>query len=351
MNDGVALLAHDSPLVDDVRRLAAIAGATVEVVAHPDGVRGCWRRSRLVLVDAALADRVVALDVGRRDGVVLLAEQTDRVEAWQSAARLGAQQVLAPGRDEQDLLDLMAVACDPADGPPAPVVGFLPGSGGAGASTVAVAAAVRAAAAGREVTLVDADPAGGGLELLLGAERVDGLRWSDLADVRGVVASQALDDALPHVAGVRLVSHTSAAPADVPADAMTAVLAAARRRASVVVVDLPRSPGSAAAAALGRCDVVVVVVLAEVRAIAAAGLALRSAGSRLADLRLVVRTPARSRLRASEVGAALGLPVAATVPHDTDLAAAADRGDLPRALGRSTVGRIAEQLLTAAVPL
>jgi secretion/DNA translocation related CpaE-like protein len=304
-----------------------------------------------VLVDAGAAERLLSLDLADRSGVVLLADEVDRLEVWRAAARLGAREVLATGRDEQALLDLLATAGDPVDGPPGTVVGVLPGSGGAGASTLAVAVAIRAAGTDGAVTLVDADAAGGGLELLLGAERVGGLRWPDLADVRGVVASRALDEALPHVAGLRLLSHLSDATAAVPAEAMTAVLTAARRRASLVVVDLPRAPfDAAAAAALELCDVVVVVALAEVRAVAAAGLAVKAATSRSADVRLAVRPPARSRLRPVEVGTALGLPVVATVPHVGDLSAAADRGDLPRVLARSAVGRVTEHLLADLVP-
>jgi secretion/DNA translocation related CpaE-like protein len=225
------------------------------------------------------------------------------------------------------------------------MVGILPGSGGSGASTLAVAIALRAAAT-RPVTLVDADPAGGGLELLLGAERVEGLRWPDLADVRGVVASRALDEALPQAAGVRVVSHTAAAPCDVPPEAMTAVVSAARRHAALVVVDLPRRLTGASEVVAAACDVVVLVASAEVRAVAAAALALHVA-ARAADVRLVVRAPARSRLRPAEVGAALGVPVLATIPFVGELPAAADRGDLSRVLGRSGMLPVADLVLAA----
>ena len=52
---------------------------------------------------------------------------------------------------------------------------------------------------------------------------------------------------------------------------MRSVLAAARRRGGVVVVDLPRRVDEAAAEALAQLDVGLLVVPAELRAVAAAG--------------------------------------------------------------------------------
>ncbi len=71
---------------------------------------------------------------------------------------------------------------------PAPLVAVVGGRGGAGASVLATALALTAARRDLEVTLLDLDPLGGGLDLLLGAEAAPGLRWGDLRHVTGLPA-------------------------------------------------------------------------------------------------------------------------------------------------------------------
>ena len=56
-----------------------------------------------------------------------------------------------------------------------PVICVVGGSGGVGASTLAAALAFVAARQAARSVLVDTDRLGGGLDLLIGAERVDGL--------------------------------------------------------------------------------------------------------------------------------------------------------------------------------
>ena len=45
------------------------------------------------------------------------------------------------------------------------------------------------AAQGHETALVDGDPLGAGLDLVLGEERTDGLRWPELNQFSGAVAA------------------------------------------------------------------------------------------------------------------------------------------------------------------
>ena len=61
-----------------------------------------------------------------------------------------------------------------------------------------------AARSGQRTALVDLDPAGGGLDLLVGAERLDGWRWPRLASARGHLGD--LGDQLPCVDGVEVLS-------------------------------------------------------------------------------------------------------------------------------------------------
>ena len=76
-------------------------------------------------------------------------------------------------------------------------------SGGVGASSLATAVAVRAVRAGLDVVLVDGCPLGGGLDVVLGAEQAQGVRWSDLSRLEGSADGPALLVRLPLAEGVR----------------------------------------------------------------------------------------------------------------------------------------------------
>ena len=72
-------------------------------------------------------------------------------------------------------------------------------------------------AAAPGVVLVDADPWGAGLDLLLGAERVEGLRWPEPdAPARPDVDRGALMAALPEVDGVHVLAASRSAPRRCP---------------------------------------------------------------------------------------------------------------------------------------
>ena len=45
--------------------------------------------------------------------------------------------------------------------------------------------------------MVDADPVGGGIDLVVGAEHAPGVRWPELAGTSGRLSAASLSDALP----------------------------------------------------------------------------------------------------------------------------------------------------------
>ncbi|KGN38097.1 hypothetical protein [Knoellia subterranea] len=79
----------------------------------------------------------------------------------------------------------------------APCIVVIGASGGLGASTWAAALARRVAVHFGECVLVDADVGGGGLDMTCGTEHLPGLRWPDLARLRGVTSGERLVGALP----------------------------------------------------------------------------------------------------------------------------------------------------------
>jgi secretion/DNA translocation related CpaE-like protein len=212
--------------------------------------------------------------------------------------------------------------------------------GGAGASTVAAALALASAPG---ALLVDGDAWGGGLDLLLGAERAEGLRWPELTGLRGRVAGDALLAALPEVAGVHVLAADRSAPAEVPEAAVVAVTEAAASTGSTVVLDLPRSaplPDGPVASA----DLAVLVVPARLRAAGAARLLVDSEGSPWGRAGLVVRT-VPGGLAVREVEDVVGRPVLATLPHDRSAVARSERGEPPSIAPRSPLGTVARRVL------
>jgi secretion/DNA translocation related CpaE-like protein len=217
--------------------------------------------------------------------------------------------------------------------------------GGAGASTVAAGLALAAAPG---VLLVDADPWAGGLDLLLGAERADGLRWPDLTGLRGRVDGDALLAALPEVEGVHLLSAARGAVTAPPVEALEAVVEAARSAGWRAVVDLPR-PGPAAGHEIaGEADLALLVVPARLRAVTAARLLVEEPTSAWARAHLVLRRT-HGGLTADEAADLVGRPVLAELPHDRGAVARGERGEPPAVGPRSPLGGLARKVL-AAVP-
>ncbi|MBP0456506.1 septum site-determining protein Ssd [Streptomyces montanisoli] len=322
------ILTEDVELLDDLLRLCAAAGADPAVHHKLPEERGSWEAAPLVLVgdDAAARCRGAV----RRPGVVLVGRDEDDPAVWQRAVEIGAECVVCLPDAEGWLVDRLADAAEGA-AEHAVTVGVIGGRGGAGASTLACALAVTAARAGRRTMLVDADPLGGGLDVLLGAEQADGRRWPDFAASKGRVAGTALEESLPRLHDLRVLSWDRGDAVAVGPDAMRSVLAAARRRGGVVVVDLPRRIDEPAAEALAQLDVGLLVVPAELRAVAAAERVASMVRMVLRDLRAVVRAPYAAGLDDAWVAEALGLPLAGELPPEPGLSDALDRGAPPGA--------------------
>lgn len=341
------IVTADDTLLDDLLRLCAAAGAEPEVAfgASPDP--GSWRTAPLVLVGADSTARVRGL--ARRTGVLLVGRNLDDQDVWRRAVDIGADHVLFLPDAEPWLVDRIADAAEGV-GDPALTIGVVGGRGGAGASTLACALALAAARRGQRAILVDADPLGGGLDVLLGAERTSGLRWPDLAESRGRVNSGALEESLPHSHSLGVLSWDRGDCAVIPPQAMRSVLGAARRRGGVVVVDLPRRIDDAVTEALGQIDVGLLVVPAELRAVAAARRVASRMGMVLEDLRVVARGPFTSGLDDTEIARLLGLRLAGELPPEPGLPHAQDTGAPPGSTPHGPLARFCSRFLAQALP-
>jgi secretion/DNA translocation related CpaE-like protein len=328
----VLLVSADNRLLDDLLRLAAAADADTHVATDPARVRSGWRDAALVVVGADLAPALADRTLPRRPGVIMAVAEPPGEEVYRLAVDIGAQDVVAISDAQQWLVERMAAAAEPPAARAA-VLAVLGGRGGAGASVLSAALARTGAAHGHRTLLVDGDPLGGGIDLVLGTEQTPGARWSDYCECRGRLSSAALHDSLPVCAGMAVLSWHRGAVEPVSAQTMTSVLEAATRGYDLVVIDLPRHIGDACAEALSTADTTLLIVPAEVRATVAADRVADVARQHTRDLRLVVRGPAPGGLRPQVIAESLRLPLAGAMPADRHLAAAVERGEPPGRAG------------------
>lgn len=346
------LVTGDSGIHDEVIRLAAATGVRVDTAAEPDAVRHRWQEAPLVLIGADAARRCAQAGLPPRRGVAVVCRESPPPALWPAAINCGADRVVALPDGERTLVDLLADAVEP-DSQPARVIAVLAGRGGAGATVLAAALAVTAARAGSQPLLADLDPTGGGIDLTLGAEDVPGLRWNDLAATSGRVSALALREALPRTHGIAVLSFGRDCPAEVSSDAVRSVISAGRRMGGPVVLDLPRHATPARTAALQLTDTALLVVPAELRAVAAAARVAAAVSSGVADVRVVVRRSGAGGaggIAAEEVAGALCLRLAGELRTEPGLAGALERGDPPARRGRGPLANLCAQLLDTVAP-
>ncbi len=223
-------------------------------------------------------------------------------EHWRACLEAGVRAVVRLPTDSARLLDLLAASVRRASR--GLVIGVAGGCGGAGASSLAARLAGAAARSGSTVVLVDADPLGGGIDVLVEAAGMPGARWEDIGRLGGDDGA-ALRDGLPVVDGVHvLVARDAALPTPEQAAATVAALAPLD---GTVVVDV--GPGTVEAV-LPLLDHVVLVVPATDHAARAAGRRLRGWGLRREQMHLIVRRT--GPLSPGEVAEHLGLRTSGT---------------------------------------
>jgi hypothetical protein len=309
------LVTTDAELAEDVLRLAALAGAPCQVERIGAGARSAWTNAALVIVGADSAPTVESFP--RRSRVLLAARQgdSDDPDVWRLAVRCGAERVVFLPADESVLVDALTTDRDAAH-----VLVVVGARGGCGTSTLAVAVAWTAATR-RDVALVDLDPRGGDLDLLVGADRQPRAHGSGPLVVDGVtIATEAGRRGRPD-------------PAQLVRDL--------RRQHDLVVVDGAR--GLQAQAGYDVAAVTLLLVPAELRAVVSAQRWVRDTPA-AGDVRLVVRAPAPGGLRPAEIAEATGLPLLGTLRVERELARMAEHGQ-PPPVPRGSLARLCRRVL------
>ncbi|MEV4290049.1 septum site-determining protein Ssd [Nonomuraea bangladeshensis] len=336
------VITDDPALLDDLVRIAAAAGAQLDVAQLPAHARPHWNLAPLVAIGADQADAVAATAPPPRDQVLLVTRTPDDPDTWRRCVAAGAQAVVTLPGDERHLVDRFADAMEP-EPRSGPVICVLGGRGGVGSSVLSACLALHASGGARLHTLlVDADPLGGGIDALLGHEEAPGARWGDLVAREGRISSSALQKALPAFGDLAILSFHRGEAAPIPAQAMRSVLDAGQRGFDLVVVDLPRHFDPAAAEALTRAKTTLLVAAADVRGILSARQVLGEAGKHTTDLRMILRP---GIVDADTAAASLGIPYAGTLPDLPRLTATLNRGELPKLGPRTALGTLCASLL------
>lgn len=338
------MLTADEVLLDDILRLVAAAGCEADVARDVGQIRVRWRMAPVVLVGGDLIAAAARAGLPRRDGTLLLCRHPPPQGIWSLAVDVGIAHVLTLPEAEGVVVEALADAAEAADSPGL-LIGVVGGRGGAGASVLAVALAVSAARLGHPSLVVDADPLGGGLDLLLGAEGEAGLRWPELTEVSGRLSAVALRQALPSAYGVSILSHQRGRACDPGPEAMLAVTRTGRRAGDVVVADLPRQLGAGASALAGAADAVFVVVPAEVRACAAAARVVDALALATESARVIVRTVRGGTLAPDAVAGNVGLALGGVLRTESGLITAMERGEAPACRGRGQLAALSRALL------
>jgi secretion/DNA translocation related CpaE-like protein len=339
----------DRSLLDDLLRLAAAGSVEVTVAPDPELARSDWSSAPFVLVGADSLARCAASGLSNRTAVILVTRAGRPEPPWRSADSLRIEHVVVLPEAETWLVDRFA---DYAAGNPdrARVVALVGGSGGAGASVLATALAVTARRRSLDTLLIDGDPLGGGVDLALGWERMQGLRWPELLDASGRVNPPALVEALPGEGSLAVLSFDRTVLTGVPPEAMAAALDAGRRGRDLVVVDLPRRFDEASLLALTVAERCYVVVQAELRSCAAAQRIVAEAGRHCPAMALVVRLLEPGGLRPSEIAEALDLPLAGVLTPEPRLTRAMATGYAPARTGRGPLAELCRLLLVDLAP-
>lgn len=336
MNRPMAFVVDES-LLDDLLKLAAAADCQLERVPDATAARQCWSTAPLILLDRKAVAECISEAMPTRDAIVVVTTDPEPPELWKQAMEIGAERVITLPGAQPWLISALADALEGPASSTGKVLAVLGARGGAGASVFTVAVGLTAMKSGDNTLVVDCDPRGGGLDVVLGAESDDGCRWPDLQLSAGRIAATSLHNALPNrrKGNARLSLLSGARKGESPApDAVAAIIEAGRRAGEVVVCDISRQLEAASWSAIDRADLTIIITPAELRATITAKQLAQELVKRGTNPHLIVRGPSPGGLRPDEIAATTGLPLLATMRPEPQLAQSLERGDFnPRARG------------------
>jgi hypothetical protein len=345
----VVLLTADGATVQAVQDAAAAAGVAVRVAAH-------WRagepgeRLLAVLVGTDVAEELLGRGLPTGAPVLLVGPDSEAAPLWRLTGALGAAAAAPLPSAGAWLVQWLLERAGPVPSPAGTVVAAVfSACGGAGASTLTAALAVRAAEAGAAPLVVDADPGPAGIELLLADTGPlwpdDSLAaWPRFAGTRGFLAPDALGG-LPVLQGVTCLGWgglPDRADHGQWRGALVSVCAAAGLAHRLVLLDC--GPALDVAAALPAAARPVLVVPGSVRGLVAGRAALAELrGAFAAEVVVVLRDAGGARTPAG-CEAELGSP-GVWWDFDAQLALDEEVGRPPGTRGRSATAKAGRAVL------
>ncbi|MFC7375244.1 hypothetical protein ACFQS2_05375 [Brachybacterium sp. GCM10030267] len=313
---------QDESLRELVRDHATAAG--MALVDSSAGPCAC------VVVEGASLVRGDSDGAGSRSPLIVVTAEVDiPASLWQHALAAGALAVIPLPDGSEQLLSQFSELARPRGA--STVLAVAGGCGGAGASSFAARLAGAARTHG-PVVLVDADPLGGGLDLLVETSPTSGIGWQEATGL-GPDDGEALREGLPRVDDVHLLISGDHAGPD--PQTLSRVLSALSPLGGTVVVDLGAGLVPVAAE---HADHLFMVVPSTDHAVRASARRLRA-----------WRPP---EMLAQAVVRRRGPLTPAEVAHDLDLPLAASFRDSPRSTvplldaRRRGADRAARRLLT-----
>ncbi len=340
------LITRDELLLDDLLRLAAAAGTTLDVAHDTTSALRAWSSASVVLLGADQAGTLAAEQPPRREQVHVVGHGPAGDGLFRSALATGAADVVELPAADAWVVELLT---DAADGT-APTRhhdrrGRRVRRGRGDHVRLRPRAHRRGPRGGRPARPRPARPGrrpGGGSRCR--TRPGSGVRWDALVGSHGRLGSRALRAALPERDGLAVLTWPVGPPVVLEPFAVREVLSAAQRGHDLVVVDLPRAVDDVTAEVVSRCDEILVVVEPTVAGVASAGkvaAVLRPLSRRLG---LVVRGSGTT-VPSEHVAAVLELPLVAEVPSQRRLAEHVDLGLGPVHSRRSPLARAARTAL------
>lgn len=343
------LVTTDDGILEDVLRLAAAAGVVLDVAHDATSAVAAWGSAPLVLVGADSVPTLAAATPLRRERVFVVARGSLADALFRGALQVGAESVLELPAAESWLVESLTDVVD-GDVRRAVSLAVVNGSGGAGATTFAAALALTAASPARPVTLLDADPLGGGLDRLVGLEEGEGVTWGSLMQSTGRFSARSLRQALPQRGGLAVLTWGKGGAGPVDPALVREVLSAAQRGSQVVVVDVPRYPDAVTADLITRCDRVILVADLKVHAVCAASKVVELLRPVAHDLHLVARV-SDSALDPASVAQTLDVPLLLSMRDQRRLGESVELGLGPVPTRRGPLARAAREALRQLAPV
>lgn len=340
----ILAVTQDQDLMDQIRRLVTASAQDVQCVGSVIQAQGGWAAASLVLVGRDLLEDVRSAALPRRDHLVVVAHSGVVDTVWREAMAVGAESVVQLPEDEDWVADqLAAIAAE--QGRQGLVAAVFGGSGGVGSSSFVAALGLAAGKLGKTAVVVDLDPEGCGLDVVLGSDHAEpGVRWSELYRVSGRVPGRSLVSGLPSVNGVPVLSWGDGEPQLPSKEALGVVLDSLKGSFDFVFVDLPRSSHEVANVVLSRAQAVPFLTRAGVIGSVSAKRTCQWLLQAHQTVDVLVRPEPASGMDVTQVrdlGELLGIEPFLVVPHCKELAGELEAGLPPGSHPKSKLGVVA----------